>query len=140
MTPALVCLPLLLTGPEEPLTPLGMLGMLGITAPTARISSGVNLAIRHLDVTLTEVDAAQVAPLLKDSLPASFRDRLKGRIGKVAVTIRGDIVTVKAEKFRLAGEWLSRAEGTADLVTRQYRLKLWAFGGLMEAEGTLPEQ
>jgi hypothetical protein len=90
-------------------------------------------------VTLTEVDAAQVANLLKDSLPAPVRDRLKGRIGKVAVQIRGDIVDVKAEKFRLAGEWLSRAEGTADLKTRKYKLKLWAFGGLMEAEGTLPQ-
>jgi hypothetical protein len=137
MTSTLVCLPLLFTGPVEPLSPLAMLG---ITVPTAPITAGVSRIARHLDVTLTELDAAQVAPLLGDGLPASFRDRLKGRIGKVVVSIRGDTVRVQAEKFHLAGDWLTRAEGTADLVTRKYKLKLWAFGGLVEAEGDLPRQ
>ena len=137
MIATLAYLPFLLTGPVEPLTPLGMFG---VGAPTAPLSAGVSRAVRYLDVTMTELDAAQVAPLFGDGLPAIIRDRLKGRIGKVVLAVRGDTVTVKAERFRLAGEWLTRAEGTADLRTRKYKLKLWAFGGLIEAEGTLPEQ
>jgi hypothetical protein len=135
MIPTFVCLPLLFTGPVEPLSPLALFG---VGAPTAPIATGVSQLARHLDVTLTELDARQVAALFGDGLPASVRDRLKGRIGKVALSIRGNKVTVKAEKFRLVGDWLSRAEGTADLGTRKYKLKLWAFGGLVEAEGELP--
>jgi hypothetical protein len=132
----LLMLPLVFANPVD--SPK-VLASLGGTVRMAPKKTDVLLpTVRHLDVTLTEVDAAQVANLLKDSLPAPVRDRLKGRIGKVAVQIRGDTVEVKAEKFRLAGEWLTKAEGTADLKTRKYKLKLWAFGGLMEAEGTLP--
>jgi hypothetical protein len=137
MNPTLVCLPLLFSGPVEQFSPLSMLG---IGVPTAPITTGASQLARHLDVTLTELDAVQVANLLGDGLPASIRDRLKGRIGKVVLSIRGDQVTVKAEKFRLVGDWLSRAEGTADLSTRKYKLKMWAFGGLVEAEGELPKQ
>jgi hypothetical protein len=136
MTPTLVCLPLLFSGPVEQFSPLSVLG---VGAPTAPIAAGASQIARHLDVTLTELDAALVADLLGDGLPSTIRDRLKGRIGKVVLSIRGDTVTVKADKFRLAGDWLSRAEGTADLVTRKYKLKMWAFGGLVEAEGELPK-
>ena len=162
MTPTLLCLPLALTGPVEPLTTLTVFG---ITAKTTPLKYDVSLAAgvtargklmafggsgeigmatglkapRQVDVTLTELDAAEVAALLNDSLPAAIRDRLKGRIGKVVVAVRGDTVTIKAEKFRLTGDWLSRAEGTADLKTGKYTVKMWAFGGLLEAEGTLPE-
>jgi hypothetical protein len=163
LTPTLLCLPLALTGPVEPLTQLTVFGITAKTTPlkydvslagglTARgkliafggsgeigMATGLT-APRQVDVTLTELDAAQVAGLLQDSLPPAIRDRLKGRIGKVAVTVRGDTVTVKAEKFRLIGDWLSRAEGTADLKTGKYTVKMWAFGGLLEAEGTLPEE
>jgi len=137
MISTLVCLPLLFTGPVEPLSPLSMLG---IIVPTAPITAGISQITRHLDVALTDLDAAQVATLLGDGLPAPVRDRLKGRIGKVVLSVRGDTVSVTAEKFRLTGDWLSRAEGTADLVTRKYKLKMWAFGGLVEAEGELPRQ
>jgi hypothetical protein len=163
LTPTLLCLPLVLTGPVEPLTPLTVLGITAKTTPlkydvslagglTARgkviafggsgdIGMATGLAApRQVDVTLTELDAAQVAGLLGDSLPAPIRDRLKGRIGKMVVAVRGDTVTIKADKFRLVGDWLSRAEGTADLKTGKYTIKMWAFGGLMEAEGNLPEE
>ena len=162
MTPTLLCLPLVLTGPVEPLTTLTILGITARTSPLkydvslsgglmARgkvlalggsgelgITSGL-VAPRHVDVTLTELDAAQVAGLIGDALPASVRDKLKGRIGKVTLEVRGDTVNIKAEKFRVIGDWINRAEGTADLKTRKYKLKLWAFGGLLEAEGTIPE-
>ena len=92
----------------------------------------------QFDVTLKEVDAAQVAGLLGNDLPAVLRDRFRGRIGRVLVTVNGDTVTVKADKFRMPGDWLSRAEGTMDLKTREYRAKLYAFGGLMEFTGTVP--
>ena len=163
MTPTLLCLPLVLTGPVEPLT---QFNFFGITAKTTPLKYDVSLAgglsargkliafggsgeigmatglttPRQVDVTLTEVDAAQVAGLLGDSLPAAIRDRLKGRVGKDVVAVRGDTVTVKAEKFRLIGDWLSRAEGTADLKTGKYTVKMYAFGGLLEAEGKLPEE
>ena len=163
MTPTLLCLPLALTGPVEPLT---QLTVLGITARTSALKYDVSVsggltahgklvalggsgeiglstglaAPRQVDVTLTELDATQVAALLKDSLPDVIRDRLKGRIGKVVVNVRGDTVTIMAEKFRLVGDWLSRAEGTADLKTGKYTVKMWAFGGLLEAEGKLPDE
>ena len=163
MTPTLLMLPLALTGPVEPLTPLTILGITAKTTPlkydvsltgglTARgkllafggsgdigMATGLT-APRQVDVTLTELDASQVAGLLGDSLPAPIRDKLKGRVGKVVVAVRGDTVTVKAEKFRLIGDWLSRAEGTADLKTGKYTVKMYAFGGLLEAEGKLPEE
>jgi hypothetical protein len=163
LTPTLLVLPLALTGPVEPLTPLTILGITAKATPlkydvslkgglTARgkvlalggsgdIGMATGLAApRQVDVTLTELDAVQVAALLGDSLPVVIRDKLKGRIGKVAVQVRGDIVTVNAEKFRLIGDWLSRAEGTADLKTGKYTMKMYAFGGLLEAEGKLPEE
>jgi hypothetical protein len=156
--------PLVLTGPVGPAESFTPLNAFGITARASGLEFDASLdhgleargkllalggkgefgvatgltAPRHVDVTLTELDAAQVAALAGDGLPAVLRDKLKGRIGKVALNVRGDAVTFKAEKFRLAGDWLSRAEGTADLKTRKYKLKLWAFGGLMEAEGALP--
>jgi hypothetical protein len=107
----------------------GEIGMAtGLTAP------------RHLDITLNELDATQVAGLIGESLPDLFRDKLKGKIGRVALTVRGDAVTFKAEKFRLVGDWVSRAEGTSDLKSRKYKLKVWAFGGLMEIEGKMPAE
>ena len=163
MTPTLLILPLALTGPVEPLTQLNVFGIAAKTTPlkydvslagglSARgkvlalggsgeigLATGLT-APRHVDVTLTEVDAIEVAKLLGDSLPAAIRDRLKGRVGKVVVAVRGDTVTLKAEKFRLVGDWLSRAEGTADLKTGKYTVKMYAFGGLLEAEGQLPEE
>lgn len=162
MTSTLLYLPLLLTGPTHPLTPVTIFGF---TAYASGMKYDVSLAggleargqvavfggsgeiglatgltaPRHVDVTLKDVDAAQVAALAGDGIPDLLRDRLKGKIGKVALTVRGDAVAFKAEKFRLAGEWVTRAEGTADLKTRKYKLKVWAFGGLMEMEGALPK-
>lgn len=137
MLPTLFYLPLLLTAPSEPPT---LWSSLGITSRPALVNLEASRPpTRHFDITLTELDATQVAKLLEDSLPASIRDRLKGRIGKVAVSVRGDVVTLKAEKFRLVGDWLSRAEATADLKTRKYTVKMWAFGGLVEADGNLPK-
>jgi len=146
----------------EPLTALNVLGVTVRTALKQEISLTGNVtargrlfafggtgeiglvtgltAPRQVDVILTELDAAEVATLIGDDLPAAIRDRLKGRIGKVTIAIRGDQVTLKAEKFRLVGDWLSRAEATADLKARTYKLKMYAFGGLLEAEGALPQQ
>lgn len=137
MLPTILYLPLLLGAPVEAPT---LWTALGITIRPATASlAAPRPSAAHLDIKLTEVDAAQVAVLLKDALPESFRNRLKGRIGRVVVEIRGDQVTMKADKLRLAGEWLTRAEGSADLKGRTYKLKLWAFGGMVEADGTLPE-
>src|SRR5262245_57809562 len=100
----------------------GALSSVGTAA--ARKATGSDVAssnVRHLDVTLSDIDAAQLGSLLGDSVPAYLRDRLKGRIGKVVVAVRGDQVTMKAEQFRLNGDWLARAEGTADLKARTYK-------------------
>lgn len=92
----------------------------------------------QFDVTLKDVDAAQVAALLGNDLPTLLRDRFRGRIGRAVVSVNGNALTVKADKFRMPGDWLSRAEGTMDLKTRAYTAKLYAFGGLMEFTGTVP--
>ena len=142
MIPTLFLLPLVLSGPVEPLSPLTFLGITSRpTTPGGNGSSADRMALaRHLDFKATDLDAAEVVKLLGDSLPGSLRDRFKGRIGKVLVEVRGDTVTMKAEKLRLIGDWVTRAEGTADLKTRKYQLKLYAFGGLVEIGGVLPAE
>jgi hypothetical protein len=159
----LISLPLAISGPVEPLTAVNVLGIPVRTTPlkydvslangieargrlqafggagTIGLATGLK-APRHVDVKLNDVDAAEVAALIGDALPATFRDKLRGRIGLVELAIRGDSVSVKANQFRLVGDWLAKAEGTFDLKTRKYKLKMWAFGGLLEAEGKLPAQ
>jgi hypothetical protein len=159
----LICLPFALSGPVEPLTKIQVLGITVRATPLkydASLANGVEgrgrvqafggsgtigmatglKAPRHLDVKLNDVDAVEVSALLGDALPASIRDKMRGRIGLVELAIRGDAVTVKASQFRLIGDWLAKAEGTLDLKTRKYKMKMWAFGGLLEAEGKLPEE
>jgi hypothetical protein len=138
MFPIFACLLLL---PTTPANSPSLVTPVGVTSPATAIKPiALTTASPHLDITLSDLDAAQVGILLGESLPAAMRDRFKGRIGKVFVAIRGDQVTVKAEKIRLIGEWLTRAEGTADLKARTFKMKLWAFGGLVEAEGVLPNE
>jgi len=121
MLPTLICLPLLLAHPAKPVLP--------IVIPRADL---------QFDVTLKELDAAQVAALLGDGLPAALRDKFRGRIGQVVMTVHAETLTVKATGFRMPGDWVSRIEGTMDLKTREYKAKLYAFGGLMEIAGTVP--
>jgi hypothetical protein len=111
-----------------------------VAHPAPVVTAAIPRAAVQFDVTLKDLDATQVAGLLGDGLPAAVRDRFRGRIGRVVVSVNGDAMTLKADGFRMPGDWVSRAEGTMDLKTREYKAKLWAFGGLVEFTGTMPTE
>jgi hypothetical protein len=88
------------------------------------------------------VKDAKVEELVKGiggDLPAWLKPKLVGRIGQVVIDVKGDDVAVTATSFRIPGDPVSRIEVKANLKTRGYKAKLYALGGLAEAEGTLPE-
>lgn len=93
--------------------------------------------VRDVTVTVHDADAGQVTALF--DLPAGIRTRLVGKIGSVVLTVHGDALTLVATGFRLKGDWLSRIEATGDLKAKTVRAKVFAFGGLIEYSGKLPE-
>ena len=118
--------------------PTFLLLSVSVAYPVPVIPFGISKADLSMEVTFKELDAAQVTGLLGDAVPSAFRDKFRGKIGKVVLTIHAETMTVKATGFRMPGDWLSRVEGTMDLKTRAYTAKLYAFGGLMEVSGTVP--
>lgn len=119
------------------------LGLSGITVEMpVKAAGGSGVAVvrqgltRDIDVRITEVDAAELAKLF--DLPAWLAPKLVGKVGLVELTVKGDALTLKASKFRIPGDFVSRVDMRADLKTRAYAAKLYVFGGLAEVTGTLP--
>lgn len=94
---------------------------------------------QDLDIKLTEVNVEELVALFPD-VPPMVKKLAKGRIGLVTVQVRGDTVTLKATKFRIKGDPVSRIEATMNTKTDEYKAKVYAFGGLMELEGKLPSR
>lgn len=94
--------------------------------------------VRDVELDVRDADAAAVAALL--DLPAAVRARMTGRVGRVRLTIKGDALTLTATRFGgRVGELVSRIDATADLRTRAYKAKAAVLGGVLTAEGLLPE-
>jgi hypothetical protein len=91
---------------------------------------------QDIDLKLTEVNVEELVKVFPD-VPAPVAKLAKGRIGLVTVTVRGDVATLKATKFRIPKDPVSRVEATLNTKTNEYKAKIYAFGGLIEVEGKI---
>jgi hypothetical protein len=127
----------LLTGPSQT-----TVGLSGVTSTPVRVAGGDGTLTlrqgltRDVNVVVRDAEVKAVAGLF--DLPKWLDGKLRGRVGLVTLTIKGDSFTLTAAGFKVPGDPVSRVEATGDLKARTVTVKAWALGGLLEYDGKLP--
>jgi len=160
-----LALALVLTGPSPPLAPLKLPGApplpfettmalkVGLSGAKGEgylaglggdgsIKVKAGLVSREVDAVLTEVDIAEVVRFLDLGLPAFVSQNLRGKVGLVTITVRGDEAVILATGFRMfCGQGCIRSvEARMNLKTRDVNVTAEAFGGRIGVRMKMPEE
>lgn len=95
-----------------------------------------DMTLRFQDISIAQAMSAARLVGLKTELPVP----LEGRIGMLLIELRGNLVSVNANKLYIQGDPIRSIKAYYNRRTEYWHAKAEALGGIIELDGVLPKK
>jgi hypothetical protein len=96
-----------------------------------------DMSLKFKDISIFQsLNAMRLVGVKTDFIPVIPKE---GRIGSIVIEIRGNLVTINANKFYIKGDPIVYLKAFYNRKTEYWYLKTEALGGIIEIEGIMPK-